>query len=82
MKYQFVINVIQLQLYHYQLYTYEHAIKVIITTRTYQWTHDMVANENRFKKVSLEVKVTCIFYLGLFGINNGMEFMFSIFWTF
>jgi len=29
MKYQFVTNDIQLQLYHYQLYTHQHATKVI-----------------------------------------------------
>jgi hypothetical protein len=40
---------------HYQLYIYQHVIKVIKTTKTYQWTHDMVANENSFEKRSLEV---------------------------
>jgi len=56
MKYQFVTNVNELQLCHYQLYTHQHAIKVVITTRTYQWTHDMVANENNFRKGYFEVK--------------------------
>jgi hypothetical protein len=43
-----------------------------------------VANENRFRKWSLEVrkKHALLRFLGFFGINNGMEFMFSIFWTF
>jgi hypothetical protein len=50
MKYQFVTNVIQLQLYHYQ-----HVIKVVTTRRAYWWTHDMAANENKFRKVILEV---------------------------
>ncbi len=26
--------------------------------------------------------MACISYLGFLSINNGMEFMFSIFWTF
>jgi hypothetical protein len=83
MKYQFITNVIQLQLYHYQLCIHQHVIKVVTTTRTYQCTHDMVVNQNKFRKVYFEIKkVACISYLGFFGINNGMEFMFSIFWTF
>jgi hypothetical protein len=56
MKYQFVTNVIQLQLYHYQLYTHQHAIKVVTTIGTYHGAHAMVVNENSFKKGSLEVK--------------------------
>jgi hypothetical protein len=56
MKYQFVTNIIQLQLYHYQLYTHQHAIKVVTTIGTYHGAHAMVVNENSFKKGSLEVK--------------------------
>ncbi len=55
MKYQFVTHAIQLQLYHYQLYTHQHATKVV-TIKTYQQTHDMVFNENSFRKGSLQVK--------------------------
>jgi hypothetical protein len=51
----FVINAIQLQLYHYQLYIYQHAITMVII-RTYWWTHDMVVDENRFRKVFLDVR--------------------------
>jgi hypothetical protein len=51
-----VISAIQFQLYHYQLYTHQHAIKMVTTIRTYWWTHDMMANENRFRKVSLEIR--------------------------
>jgi hypothetical protein len=47
MKYHYVTNAIQLQLYHYQLYIHQHAIKVVTTT--YWWTHDTVANENKFR---------------------------------
>jgi hypothetical protein len=35
MKYQFVINVIQLQLHHHQLDSHQRATKVVTTTRTY-----------------------------------------------
>jgi hypothetical protein len=34
---------------HYQLYTHQHTTKVVTTTRIYQWSHDMVANENSFR---------------------------------
>jgi hypothetical protein len=54
-KFQFVTNANQLQLYHYQLYTYQHDIKVVTTT-TYQWTHNMVTNENSFRKRSLRLE--------------------------
>jgi hypothetical protein len=47
-EYHYVTNVIQLQLYHYQLYIHQHAIKVVTTT-IYWWTHGMLANENRFR---------------------------------
>jgi hypothetical protein len=50
MKYQFVTNAIQLQLYHYQLYTHQHATKMILIDE------HMVPNENSFRKGSLEVK--------------------------
>jgi len=35
MKFQFETNGIQLQLYHYQLYTHQYDIKVVTTTRNY-----------------------------------------------
>jgi hypothetical protein len=38
-----------------------------------QWTYGMVTNEYSFRK---GYRVACISYLGFFGINNGMEFMF------
>jgi hypothetical protein len=41
--------------FHYQFYTHQYATKVVITTRTYQWTHDMVVNENNFRKGFFEV---------------------------
>jgi hypothetical protein len=56
MKYHFVTNAMQLQLYHYQLYIHQYATKVVTTIRTYWWTHDMVANENMFRKESFEVR--------------------------
>ncbi len=80
MKYQFVNNVIQLQLYRYQLYIHQHATKVITTIRTYWWTHGTMGNENNFTKWSFEVRSSkYIYYVGFFSINNAMVFMFSIF---
>jgi len=56
MKYKFVTNVIHLQLHHYQLYTHQHVVKVVTTTRTYSWTHDIVASENSFRKGLLRLE--------------------------
>jgi hypothetical protein len=36
MKYQFATNTIQFELYHYQPYIHQHAIKMATITRTYQ----------------------------------------------
>jgi hypothetical protein len=54
--FQFVTNAIQLWLYHHQLYTHQHATKVATTTKKLQVKNDMVANENSFRKGSLEVR--------------------------
>jgi hypothetical protein len=65
MKYHYVTNTIQLQLYHYQLYIHQHVIKVITT---YWWTHDMVTNE----KIGLDE--------GLLKLESSMHILFKFFW--
>ncbi len=80
MKYRYITNVIQFQLCHYQFYIHQHAIRSLqqlIDEHMTWWLMKIGLNRDLLR---LESNMHIL--LRFFGINNGMEFMFSIFWTF
>jgi hypothetical protein len=79
MKYLYVTNAIQLQLYHYQLYIHQYAIKVVTTTYWHMtwWLMKISGLDRGLLRLESNMHIL----LRIFCHNNGMEFMFSIFWT-